>query len=130
MADDKIGPDFDPVALGRIKGWRVETGIGKDDRLDVLVRFWDGGSLALRGEMAGPLTLDVRPATMLTDRVVDAFLKTVVPDQERTERIKKLYAGRFPENPELYVAAMKACHELGLPWTDPRTGVTHEPPKP
>lgn len=32
------------------------------------------------------------------------------------------------ENPALYDAAKQACHESGLPWTDPRTGVTHEPP--
>jgi hypothetical protein len=32
------------------------------------------------------------------------------------------------ENPKLYDAARDACHSLGIPWTDPRTGVTHEPP--
>lgn len=30
----------------------------------------------------------------------------------------------------LYDVARQTCHEMGLPWTDPRTGVTHEPPTP
>lgn len=28
----------------------------------------------------------------------------------------------------LYLAAMQACHESGLPWTDPRSGQTYPPP--
>ena len=32
------------------------------------------------------------------------------------------------ENPALYDAARKATHGGGMPWTDPRTGVTHQPP--
>jgi hypothetical protein len=34
------------------------------------------------------------------------------------------------EIPELYEVAKQVCHEHGMPWTDPRTGVTHQPPKP
>lgn len=30
----------------------------------------------------------------------------------------------------LYEVARDVCHEFGLPWTDPRTGVTHPPPPP
>ena len=33
------------------------------------------------------------------------------------------------ENPELYEAAKNACFSIGAPWTDPRTGLTHFPPK-
>jgi hypothetical protein len=33
------------------------------------------------------------------------------------------------ENPALYDAAKRTCHEFGMPWTDPRTGVTYPPPK-
>ena len=96
MSDDALKySDFDPVSLGRIKGWRVETGIGKDDRLDVLVRFFDGGALVLRGEMGGTLTLDVR-------------------------------GPNAPRN--LYEVARSLNHEMGLPWTDPRTGRVYEPP--
>lgn len=28
----------------------------------------------------------------------------------------------------LYETAKSACHSCGLPWTDPRTGVTYAPP--
>ena len=39
--------------------------------------------------------------------------------------------GAFPfeENPALYDVARDACHAAGLPWTDPRTGITYDPPK-
>lgn len=30
----------------------------------------------------------------------------------------------------LYWAAMKACHSVGLPWTDPMTGYRYDPPSP
>jgi hypothetical protein len=32
------------------------------------------------------------------------------------------------ENPALYAVARRVCHSLGLPWTDPRNGVTYLPP--
>lgn len=35
----------------------------------------------------------------------------------------------WEENPKLYDVARQVCHDFGIPWTDPRTGVTHEPPK-
>lgn len=35
----------------------------------------------------------------------------------------------WKENPALYEVAKQVCHENGLPWTDPRTGVIHQPPK-
>ena len=35
-----------------------------------------------------------------------------------------------PEIPALYDVARRICHEHGLPWTDPRTGVTYPPPAP
>lgn len=34
------------------------------------------------------------------------------------------------EIPALYEVAKKICHDLGMPWTDPRTGVTHKAPVP
>ncbi len=33
------------------------------------------------------------------------------------------------ESTELYDVARDICHQVGLPWTDPRTGVTHSAPK-
>lgn len=35
----------------------------------------------------------------------------------------------WEENPALYEAAKKVCHEFGVPWTDPRTGQTFPPPR-
>lgn len=32
------------------------------------------------------------------------------------------------EIPELYDVAKKICHEFGISWTDPRTGVKYDPP--
>jgi hypothetical protein len=34
----------------------------------------------------------------------------------------------WQEIPALYEIARQVCHEHGLSWTDPRTGVTHKPP--
>lgn len=34
------------------------------------------------------------------------------------------------ETDKLYDVAKRCCHDLGLPWTDPRTGKIHQPPKP
>jgi hypothetical protein len=34
------------------------------------------------------------------------------------------------EIPALYDVARRTCHEFGLPWTDPRTGITYPPPCP
>lgn len=34
----------------------------------------------------------------------------------------------IPEDPRLYDAARQACHDCGLPWTDPRSGITYPPP--
>jgi hypothetical protein len=33
------------------------------------------------------------------------------------------------DHPALYDVARDICHELGMPWTDPRSGVTVEPPQ-
>lgn len=33
------------------------------------------------------------------------------------------------DDPRIYDAAKKTCFEFGIPWTDPRSGVTHFPPK-
>ena len=30
---------------------------------------------------------------------------------------------------QIYRIGRKVCHKAGLPWTDPRTGITHQPPK-
>ena len=32
------------------------------------------------------------------------------------------------EDPRLYEAAKRATHASGMPWTDPRTGITYGPP--
>lgn len=34
----------------------------------------------------------------------------------------------MPEIPALYEVAKQVCHDHGIPWTDPRTGVTYQPP--
>ena len=33
------------------------------------------------------------------------------------------------EHPALYDVARQVCHAHGIPWTDPRTGVTYPPPE-
>jgi hypothetical protein len=35
----------------------------------------------------------------------------------------------WDEVPALYDVARQICHEFGVPWTDPRTGLTYPPPK-
>lgn len=35
----------------------------------------------------------------------------------------------WQEIPQLYEVAKKICHDLGLPWTDPRTGEVWRPPR-
>jgi hypothetical protein len=35
---------------------------------------------------------------------------------------------RIGENPALYDVARNVTHGVGMPWTDPRTGITHQPP--
>lgn len=40
-------------------------------------------------------------------------------------------AAQVPPNgdaPALYDVARDVCHDMGLSWTDPRTGITHDPP--
>jgi len=34
-----------------------------------------------------------------------------------------------PEPPTLYDVARDVCHEQGMDWTDPRTGIKYPPPK-
>lgn len=36
---------------------------------------------------------------------------------------------RSEDDPRLYDAAREATHSVGMPWTDPRTGITYPPPK-
>ena len=33
------------------------------------------------------------------------------------------------EIPALYDVAREVCHEFGIPWTDPRTGIAYPSPK-
>jgi len=33
------------------------------------------------------------------------------------------------EIPALYEVAKKVCHDMGMPWYDPRTGIRYDPPK-
>jgi len=35
----------------------------------------------------------------------------------------------FHDDDALYEVAKRVTHDFGMPWTDPRTGITHEPPK-
>ncbi len=37
-----------------------------------------------------------------------------------------LYANR---NSHLYEVARRTCHEAGLPWVDPRSGISYPPPR-
>lgn len=50
-----------------------------------------------------------------------AFAATRIVDQAALALLRE-------EDPRLYDAARRATHEGGMPWTDPRTGITHEPP--
>src|SRR5262245_27701274 len=73
----------------------------------------------------------------LTDKQVDTFLReyelrneTLEEREARGRRILERYIAHLPtsfelsEDPRLYDAARDACHAVGLPWTDPRTGIT------
>ena len=35
----------------------------------------------------------------------------------------------WKEIPALYDVARQICHDMGMPWTDPRTGITYPPPR-
>lgn len=48
--------------------------------------------------------------------------------EERLRVIERWMAMTWQEHPGLYWAAMEACHSVGIPWTDPRTGKTYPPP--
>jgi len=54
------------------------------------------------------------------------------PDNEQRSTLIEgiLNANYPPEIPELYDIAKDITHAVGLPWTDPRTGETHQPPSP
>lgn len=39
-------------------------------------------------------------------------------------------ADMWKENSVVFDIARRTCHEFGIPWVDPRTGETHEPPIP
>lgn len=54
------------------------------------------------------------------------------PDNEHKRKLIEgiLNANYPPEIPELYDIARDITHNSGLPWTDPRTGKTHQPPRP
>lgn len=47
--------------------------------------------------------------------------------EEKRQALQLEYLHR--EIPALYEIARDICHKRGLPWTDPRTGVTYPPPK-
>jgi predicted solute-binding protein len=55
----------------------------------------------------------------------DADYKTAI---ESYRLAWDLYGG-LSETTTLYDIAKELCHEQGMPWTDPRTGETFEPPK-
>lgn len=38
-------------------------------------------------------------------------------------------ARKFERSRDLYDVARETCFEHGMPWTDPRTGETHQPPE-
>ncbi len=40
-----------------------------------------------------------------------------------------IYNGSIKADGVLYDVAKRVCHDQGMPWTDPRTGITHPPPK-
>jgi len=33
------------------------------------------------------------------------------------------------DDPRIYDVAREVCHHHGIPWTDPRTGITYPPPR-
>lgn len=70
-------------------------------------------------------------------KLLESFVEEIerLRKQVRDEIVEafSIYPPRsFPfleESPELYDVARQVSHEAGLPWTDPRTGRTHKPPK-
>lgn len=51
------------------------------------------------------------------------------PKDALRQVVKEARSHGIYDVPELYDVAKKINHEHGMPWTDPRTGITHDPPK-
>jgi hypothetical protein len=124
-----IGPDFDPVALGIVRRVKVES---TERGTELLVTFWDRGSFAVRALVGDHCTIDVRPAPRpcICDGGVNpecemhgVVVRIGTAAEQRAAIIRAL------EDPRLYDAARDACFACGVPWTDPRTGITYEPPE-
>jgi len=70
------------------------------------------------------------------DDAVAALLAKVEEKQAKIPKwvislMKRMERGTtVQENPSLYGVAMRVCHEVGIDWTDPRTGKTYKPPAP
>jgi hypothetical protein len=66
-----------------------------------------------------------RIETLEEDRqVVEELIAVMTPDEKVDLAVR---AANVRTN-GLYEAARKACHDSGVPWTDPRTGITHPAP--
>lgn len=67
-----------------------------------------------------------RPRKLSPDRAA-RLLRIIERDEPKS--IESYDTKREAIKDELYDVAKKVCHDAGLPWTDPRTGTTHQPPK-
>jgi hypothetical protein len=61
------------------------------------------------------------------DALYRAFTKLPQPQKWRFLAMVSLWEGE--QRDALYDMAKRVSHEAGFPWTDPRTGITHKPPK-
>jgi hypothetical protein len=101
-----------------------------DARTRQLAEIWKQSSLDDLVADLATLTHMIRlrayaaAAGVLTDDEVDRFLAAERADPERTARIRRIFEAK---DQALYDAAREACHASGLPWTDPRTGLTYYP---
>jgi hypothetical protein len=64
---------------------------------------------------------------MKADTLFRAFTK--LPHQERWKFWAKVRLWEVEQHNRLYDIAKQVSHQSGFPWTDPRTGITHQPPK-
>jgi hypothetical protein len=65
-------------------------------------------------------------------KLLESFVEEIerLRGTARGEIVKAFSTAPFmEESPELYDVARQVSHEAGLPWTDPRSGRTHPPPK-
>ena len=73
--------------------------------------------------MTGPMRLEVFVDVVRNVETRPEDLLQLVMNAPSTAAPSSAY-----DVPELYDVARQVCHEFGIPWTDPRTGITYPPP--